>query len=115
MKVIGSKFSKSSTTFVFFFSNRKTEKAAPLPLIGWDIFDFFSATAERNSKKLDRKQVLNIFYQVCDFLANWNTVMIDWDIFDFFSATAEWNSMKLDRKQDQGPLLSLCFSAQFDN
>ena len=28
----------------------------PWPLIGWDIFDFFSETAERNSTKLDRRQ-----------------------------------------------------------
>ena len=36
----------------------------PWPLIGWDIFDFFSETAERNSTKLHRKQDLNVFYQV---------------------------------------------------
>ena len=35
--------------------------------IGWDIFDFFSDTAERNSTKLDRKQDLNVLYQVCVF------------------------------------------------
>ena len=33
-------------------------------MIGWDIFDFSSETAERDSKKFDRKQDLNIFYQV---------------------------------------------------
>ena len=32
-------------------------------MIGWDIFDFSSETAERESKKFDRKQDLNI-YQV---------------------------------------------------
>ena len=42
----------------------------PQPLIGWDIFDFFSETAERNSTKLDRKQDLNVFYQVCVFWAD---------------------------------------------
>ena len=30
-------------------------------------FDFFSETAGRNSKKLDRKQDLNDLYQVCVF------------------------------------------------
>ena len=30
----------------------------------WDIFDFYETT-ERNSTKLDRKQVLNVLYQVC--------------------------------------------------
>ena len=39
----------------------------PWPLIGWDIFDFSSETAERNSTKLDRKQDLNVLYQVCVF------------------------------------------------
>ena len=39
----------------------------PWPLIGRDIFDFFSETAERNSMKVDRKQDLNFFYQVCVF------------------------------------------------
>ena len=33
-------------------------------MIGWDIFDFSSETAEQDSKKFDRKQDLNIFYQV---------------------------------------------------
>ena len=33
-------------------------------MIDWDIFDFSSVTAERASKKFDRKQDLNIFYQV---------------------------------------------------
>ena len=37
----------------------------PWPLIGWDIFAFFSDIAERNSTKLDRKQDLNILYLVC--------------------------------------------------
>ena len=42
----------------------------PWPLIGWDIFDFSSETAEPNSTKLDRKQDLNTLYQVCVFRAN---------------------------------------------
>ena len=36
-------------------------------MIGWDIFDFSSETAERDSKKFDNKQDLNIFYQVVFF------------------------------------------------
>ena len=39
----------------------------PRPLICLDIFDFSSETAERNSTKLDRKQDLNVLYQVCIF------------------------------------------------
>ena len=42
----------------------------PCPLIGWDIFIFSSETAERNSTKLDRKQDLNVLYQVCVFRAD---------------------------------------------
>ena len=49
-----------------FFGSIGKNKMAALPLIGWDIFDF-SETAERNSTKLDRKQDLNVLYQVCDF------------------------------------------------
>ena len=64
----GSKISTSSTKFVFFVPVGK--KWPPWPLIGWDIFDFFSEVAERNSTKLDRKQDLNVVYQVCVFRAD---------------------------------------------
>ena len=62
----GSKISTSSTKFVFFGPIRKT-RLPPWPLIGWDIFDFSSETAKWNSTKLDRKQDLNVLYQVCVF------------------------------------------------
>ena len=65
----GSKISTSSTKFVFFGRIGKT-RWRPWPLIGWDIFDFSSETAERNSTKLDRKQDLNVLYQVCVFRAD---------------------------------------------
>ena len=65
----GSKISTSSTKFVFFGPIGKT-RWQPWLLIGWDIFDFSSETAERNSTKLDRKQDLNILYQVCVFRAD---------------------------------------------
>ena len=65
----GSKISTSSTKFVFLGPIGKT-RWPPWLLIGWDIFDFFSKTAEQNSMKLDRKQDLNVFYQVCVFQAN---------------------------------------------
>ena len=53
------------------FSGRsKKTRWPPWPLIGWDIFDFSSETAKRNSMKLDRKQDLNILYQVCVFQAD---------------------------------------------
>ena len=62
----GSKISKSSTKLVFFGLIGKT-RWPPQPLIGRDIFDFFSETAEQNSTKLDRKDDLNVLYQVCVF------------------------------------------------
>ena len=65
----GSKLTTSSTKFVFFGLIGKT-RWPPWPLIGWDIFDFSSETAERNSTKLDRKQDLNVLYQVCVFRAD---------------------------------------------
>ena len=65
----GSKISMSSTKFVFFGPIGKT-RWPPWPLIGWDIFVFSSETAEQNSTKLDRKQDLNVLYQVCVFRAD---------------------------------------------
>ena len=60
----GSKISMSSTKSVFLgpMGNWRW-----LPLIGWYIFDFSSETAEWNSKKLDKKQNLNVLYQVYVF------------------------------------------------
>ena len=75
----GSKISTSSTKFVFFGPVGKT-RWPPWPLIGWDIFDFSSETAERNWTKLDRKQDLNVLYQVCVFRADWKNKMPPWPI-----------------------------------
>ena len=61
--------SRFSTKFVFFGPIGRT-RWPPWPLICWDIFDFSSETAERNSTKLDRKQDLNVLYQVCVFRAD---------------------------------------------
>ena len=91
----------SSTKFVFFGPIRKTR----WPLIGRDIFDFSSETAEPNSTKLDRKQDLMALYHVCVFRADRKKQngrpghLIGWDIFDFSTETAERNSTKLDWKQ----------------
>ena len=100
----GSKISTSSTKFVFFGPIGKTRWPA-WPLIGWDIFDFSSETAERNLTKLDWKQDLNELYQVCVFRADQKNKMAalasDWlRHFRLLSETAERNSTKLDRKQD---------------
>ena len=98
-----SKVSTSPTHFVF--SGRPEKQDGLWPLNGWDIFHFFSDTAERNSTKLDREQDLNALYPVRVFIADRKNKMAAmasdcWDIFDFSSETAEWNSTKLDKKQD---------------
>ena len=108
----GSKISTSSTKFVLFGPIEKI-RWPPWPLIGWDIFDFSSETAERNSTKLDRKQDLNVLYQVCAFWADRKNKMAalasDWlRYFDFSSEIAEGNSTKLDRKQDLKVFYQVC-------
>ena len=71
----------SSTKFVLFRSIRKI-RWLPWPLIGSDIFNFSSETAERSSTKLVRQQDFNILYQVCDFRADRKNKMVapasDW-------------------------------------
>ena len=113
----GSNISKSSTKFVFFGLIGKT-RWPPWPLIAWDIFDFSSETAERNSWKLDRKQHLNILYQVWVFLADQKNKMaaiasdwlrhfrlLLWNRWTEFNET--WQEVR-----SQRPLPSLCFSGR---
>ena len=108
----GSKISTASNKFVLFGPIGK-KRWPPWPLIGWDIFDISSETAEQNSTKLDGKQDLNVLYQFCVFgpigKTRWPPwPLIGWDIFDFSSETAERNSTKLDRKQDPNVLYQVC-------
>ena len=85
------------------------------PPLTFHIFDFSSETAEQNSTKLDRKQVLNILYQFCVFLADrknkmaalasdWlrNFRLLLWIRWTEFNAT-------LQEARSQCPLPSLCF------
>ena len=111
----GRKISTSSTKFVFFGPIRKT-RWPPFPLIGWDIFDFSSETAERKPRKLDRKQDLNILYQVCVFRADGKnkmaTLASDW--LKHFRLLL-WNRLTefketWQESRSQSPLPSLCFS-----
>ena len=116
----GSKISTSSTKFVFFGPIGKT-RWPPWPLIRWDIFDFSSETAERNSTKLDRKQDLNVLYQVCVFRADRKNKMaalvsdwlrlfllLLWNLWSEFNET--WQEAR-----SQRPLPSLCFSGRSEN
>ena len=113
----GSKISMSSTKFVFFGPIGKT-RWPPWPLIGWDIFDFFSETAERNSTKLDRKQDLNVLYQVCDFWADRKNKMAamasDWLRHFRLLLWNRWTEFNetWQEARSQCLLLSLCFSGR---
>ena len=113
----GRKISLSSTKFMFFRPIEKTRWPS-WPLIGWDIFDFFSETAEQNSTKLDRKQDLNVLYQFCVFRADqknkmaalasdWLThfQLLLWNRWTEFNET--WQGAR-----SQRPLPSLCFSGR---
>ena len=57
----------TSTKLCFMGADQKNKKRA---LIGWDIFDFSSLSAEQNSMIFGKKQDLYIIYQVCVFRAN---------------------------------------------
>ena len=109
----GSKISTSSTKFVFFGPIGKT-RWPPWPLIGWDIFNFSSETTERNSTKLDRKQDLNVLYQVCVFRADRKNKMAalasDW--LRHFRLLL-WKTWQEARSQRLLP--SLCFSGRSVN
>ena len=59
-----SKISTSFTKFGFFLPISNPRRP-PWPLIGWDMFDFFSETAAGYSRKPDRKQDFYVLYQVC--------------------------------------------------
>ena len=113
----GSKISMYSTKFVFFGPIGKT-RWPPWPHIGWDIFDFSSETAEQNSTTLDRKQDLNVLYQVCVFRADWKNKMaalasdwlrpfrlLLWNRWTEFNET--WQGAR-----SQCILPSLCFSGR---
>ena len=110
----GSKLLTSSTKFVFRADLKN--KMAPLASVGRDIFDFSDETAERNSKKLERKQDLKVLYQVCVFRADRKNKMaapasdwlrhfrlLRWNRWTEFNKT--WQEAR-----SQCPLPSLCFS-----
>ena len=74
---------------------------------------YLNMSKNQKSRTLDRKQDLNILYQVSVFRTDRKNKMaarplICWDVFDFSSETAERNSTKLDRKQDLNVLYQVC-------
>ena len=116
-KLTGSKISTSSTKFVFFGPIGKT-RWPPWPLIGWDILDFSSETAEWNYTKLDRKQDLNVLYQVCVFRADQKNKMAalasDWLRYFRLLLWNRWMEFNetWQEARSQWPLPSLCFSGR---
>ena len=58
-----------------FYGSIRKPRLPYWPLIGWDIFYFFSKTAQWNSTKLHRKQDRNVLYQVCVYLTDQKTKM----------------------------------------
>ena len=73
------------------------------PLICWDIFDFFSGTAERILTKLHSKQILYVRYNRKK--PTWPPQpLIGWNISQFSSSTAERNLTKRDRTQEHNVL-----------
>ena len=113
----GSKISMSPTKFVFFGPIGKT-RWPPWPLIGWDIFDFSSETAKRNSTKLIRKQYLNVIYQVFVFQADQKNKMAalasDWLRHFRLLLWKGWTEFNKtwQEARSQRPLPRLCFSGR---
>ena len=111
----GSKIPTSSTKFVFFKPIGKSRWQS-LPLIGWDIFDFSSEIAERNSMKLDRK----LLPSLC-FWADWKIKMAplasDWPRHFWLLLWNRWMEFNetWQEAKSQCPLLSLCFSGRSVN
>ena len=116
----GSKISMSSTKFVFFGLIGKN-KMAPWPLIGWDIFDFSSETAEQNSTKLDRKHDLKVLYQVCVFrtdrIYKMAALASDWLRHFRLLLRNRWTEFNetWQEVRSQRLLPSLCFSGHWVN
>ena len=115
----GSNISKPSTKFVFFGSIGKT-RWPHRALIGWDIFSFSSETPERNSMKLDRKQDLNILYQVCVFRADQKNKIVTLASYLLKHFRLIWNrwtefNETWQKASSQRPLPSLCFSGLWKN
>ena len=110
----------SSTKLVFFGPIGKT-RLPPWLLIGWDIFNFPSETAEQNSRKLYRKQDLNVLFQVGVFRADQKKKMAvlasDWLRHFRLLLWHPWTEFKktwLDARS-QRPLPSWCFWADRKN
>ena len=90
-------------------------------IINFHIFNFSSETAEQNSRKLDRKQDLNVLYQVCVFQADRKNKMAapssDWLRHFWFLLGNCWSECDetWQEARSQCALLILCFSGRSEN
>ena len=88
------------------------------PSLTFHIFDFFSETTKQNSTKLDRKQELDVLYQVCVFRAdqknNMAALASDWLRHFRLLLCNRWTEFNETWQQarSQCPLPSLWFSGQ---
>ena len=86
------------------------------PSLTFHIFDFSSETTEWNSTKLDRKQDLNVLYQVCVFWADRKNKMAavasDWLRHFRLLLWNRWTEFNetWEEARSRCPLPSLCFS-----
>ena len=98
----------------------KKTRWPPWPQIAETFYDFSSETTERNSMKLDRKQDLNVLYQVF-FRANWKnkmaTLASDWLRYFRLLLWNRWTEFNKTWKEARSlcPLPSLCFRADRKN
>ena len=82
--------------------------------------DFSSATAERNSTKLNRKLDLNVLYQVCVFRGDWKNKMAalasDWLRHFGLLLWNRWTEINetWQETRSQRPLPSLCVSGRLE-
>ena len=88
-----------------FFGPIGKTKWPPWPLIGWDIFDFSSESADRiqrnlTGSKISRSSTKFVFFRRIGKTKWPPWPLIGWVIFNFSSESIEQNSTKLDRKQD---------------
>ena len=106
----GSKISTSSSRFVF-FGPIGTPNGRPGFWLVETFFIFFSETTERNLTNIDRKQNLNILYQVCVFQADLKTKMAARPLIGWHFRLLLWNhwtEINETWREDFNILLQVC-------
>ena len=88
-----------------------------LSSLTFHIFDFFSETAEQGSMKLDRKEDINVYYQVWVFLGRLekqNDRPGFWLTATFSTETADQNQWNLTRSKNSTPPTKFVFSGPLE-